>query len=363
MYFLVKDDENLVNGFNCAFETNIEKIKDSETKVPLDLSVNDMLKGFFDFYSSFSFHASSEKPRIISLRDGKVVENQEQNGISKISDGINIQDPFDTAHNITANINKKTLEHFIAECLVCTALLVYGKNMGRSKNKCWGLSLLTTKKALIINSPERKIKAKSSNELHSFTLNIAHETKNVNFVLHILRECLLFEEIDLTEVVNRNKKRLKILSEICDQVDSLGIESSKAKRVKTEATGEKTGICVESQNFQFKINNSWKGRRMTKRKIMNEESRSVEGLNSLQIERLISRSIIDSNKNSIENEFINANISKTLGASGNLKINIESLENCGDTPVESKSMLTSFVHFLDEYLNNCFKNYLHLVQV
>ena len=60
---------------------------------------------------------------------------------------------------------------------------------------------------------------------------------------------------------------MKILSEICDQVDSLDIETS-SKKLKTslkESESSERKSQLESQNLQFRINNSWKSRRMTKR--------------------------------------------------------------------------------------------------
>ena len=357
--FIFEAEENIIKGFNCSFETDIEKIVTLEKTLPLNITINDMLKGFFDFYSSFGFQSENGSTIIIILRDATVSENQAE--LPKVSDSINIQDPFDTTHNLTANINKKTLEHFISECKVCASLLVYGKALKKSKNKCWGLSLLTTKKALIINSPETKKLTKNLNELHSFTLNMFYDQKNVDFIVYILKECLMFEEIDLTEVLNKNKKRMKILSEICDQVDSLDIETS-SKKLKTsliESESSERKSQLESQNLQFKINNSWKSRRMTKRKIMNDWPESIKNLNNLQIEKLITKNILE-NQNS-ENQCININISGTLD--GCLKLSIESLSSYGDESQGAENQIatfTSFVHFLEDYLNNCFKNGFHL---
>lgn len=135
----------MVHGWNCAYETDINKIQKLRPKNSLNPSFNDLLKGFFEFYSKYEFN-KNDRPLIISTCKAQVITTETP--LTKVTGVFDMQDPFDLSHNISANISQKTLEHFIEECKGSNELLEYGKNPKKSENKCWGLILLMTKKIL-----------------------------------------------------------------------------------------------------------------------------------------------------------------------------------------------------------------------
>ena len=119
-------------------------MKSTENSTIKTNSINDLLKGFFEFYSNFHFSSNA----IICTRSASIIESNDKTDLTKISPYINVQDPFDLSHNLTANVSKSTVERFIIECRGSNELLTYSVMPRKSITKCWGLILLMTKKTL-----------------------------------------------------------------------------------------------------------------------------------------------------------------------------------------------------------------------
>lgn len=158
-------------------------------------------------------------------------------------------------------------------------------------------------------------------------------------------------------MVAMKRKRLRILNQICDKVDSLGLTRS-PKKLKTE-NGFSDTVDQDSDkesiisSYQFKINGStWKGRRTVRRDLKQQTSQ----LNPYQVEKLISQKLADGNKQSDEDFICNIEFfcDNKLKESKNLKLLIELL-NKSDTANIIK--LTTLVHFLEDYLNNCYEKF------
>jgi hypothetical protein len=299
------DKVNDIHGWNCAFEddpakimtlsggsssssssNNINKEQQQENSLlSKRKSFGDILRGFFEFYATFQFHphpvvspSSSAAAAaslhnaafIISTRTAQVLHSSQETQLSKLSAFINVQDPFDLSHNLTANISKSTLQRFMVECKGSSDLMQQQQQQNltepkksQATGKCWGLMLLMTRKALPImnvsNTTNISIIASDlleKSSLHLRTAEIGGQNdsivpqsqqaatverqqqllsvrKAIEFVMFVLKECLLFEQLDNgDEMVIKKRKRMKALNQICDQVDSLGLSCS-PKRLKT----------------------------------------------------------------------------------------------------------------------------------
>ena len=367
-------------------------------------SINDLLKGFFEFYSHFSF-SSHTSSHIICTRTAEIVDSSDSKSeLSKISPYINVQDPFDLSHNLTANVSKNTVERFIAECNGSNDLLTYSVLPKRSQNKCWGLILLMTKKVVPVISPSalnkisisgKDLVEKSMLKLKLFDEDQAKFTVEnaIEFVLFLLKDCLLFEQLEGDKVIAKKHKRLRALNQICDKVDSLGLNSS-PKRLRTALNSSSdpnkpstTFVCVFDENsnaeessgeikadaakivasYQMNaLNNTWQGRRAVKRDIKQKN----ESVDEIQLEKLTSLKLIESNVNkpvfnSKGFNFAIQFLDKAKQEHGtlahdaaktdmkNLQIKFELLDDI-DSQLELLNF-TTLVHFLDVYMNNSFE--------
>jgi len=296
-----------------------------------------------------------------------------------------MQDPFDLSHNISANISQKVLDHFVAECKGSFDLLEYSKNPKKCENKCWGLILLMTKKVLpIIASTKTLTSVKSVFDRSVIKLKFSQPTggdnmgvslkKSIEFVLYVLKSFLLFEEVNATEMVAQKRKRLRVLNQICDKVDSLGLGFS-PKRLKTDsddssrensyANEKPVNGKSEMENevvissFQFRINNStWRGRRSVKR----EAKQQNPQISPYELEKLISRKLVEqAAETGAETEkdlLCNVEFLQDFHTSEkkNLKIIVESLDGSDNVDLVK---LTTLVHFLEDYINNCYQNFFY----
>ncbi len=374
----------MVHGWNCEFESDMQKILASKPSKQSagSTSLNDMLKGFFEFYSTFRFNRP-EQTIIISTSKGEVTT--EETALSKVTAVFNMQDPFDLSHNISANISQKVLDHFVAECKGSFDLLEYSKNPKKCENKCWGLILLMTKKVLpIIASTKTLTSVKSVFDRSVIKLKFSQPTggdnmgvslkKSIEFVLYVLKSFLLFEEVNATEMVAQKRKRLRVLNQICDKVDSLGlgfspkrlkIDSDDSSRENSYANEKPVNGKSEMENevvissFQFRINNStWRGRRSVKR----EAKQQNPQISPYELEKLISRKLVEqAAETGAETEkdlLCNVEFLQDFHTSEkkNLKIIVESLDGSDNVDLVK---LTTLVHFLEDYINNCYQNFFY----
>lgn len=394
------DHKNEIHGWNCGFETNLEKILSNKPSDPNHSSINinnlnDLIKGFFDFYSSFKFNLREGVNQTISTQTAQCLLTETE--LSKVTSVLNIQDPFDLSHNLTANITKNTLDRFVSDCKGSNELLEYSKQPHKSDTKCWGLMLLMTKKILpIVSSSKICLSAKDLVERSKLKLKVFDENmksdaekeqgsikKSIDFVMFILKECLMFDELSGAEMIAKKRKRFKALNQICDQVDSLGLSGS-PKRLKTANNNpnapSSTYACVIDDNLnnndqginnesiiathQFRIkNNTWQGRRALKRSLKQKENTN-EKLDNLSIEKLVSQKLIDSSQTNMKEDsskktcfsvvfYMDENDSKE-NMSSNLKMKFDLLEEA-DVQNDQNDLINfmTLVHFLDVYINNC----------
>ncbi|CAF1021580.1 unnamed protein product [Brachionus calyciflorus] len=362
-----------IHGWNCAFEEKIDKIKSNfplQNFTPLG-SINDLLKGFFEFYSQFSFN-----DKIIQTRWATLSTDLKKTDLSKLSNFINIQDPFDLNHNLTFSIPKSTFEKFQLESKGSNELLQYGVEPKRSSTKGWGLILLTTKKSLPINHNGKELIEKSLINLRidedKNTAENISLRKAIDFVMFLMTDCLLFEKLDPQSL--KPKKRLRVLNQICDRVDSLGLNCSpKRLRIGTSDDPNKptqTYVCVIDESLNnngdeekeesktlasFYLNvckNTWQGRRSVKRELIKQNS----SMNELDLEKRVSEKLCAKMEKPINFriEFmLNENCLNEQNLN-NLNIKFDLLSNDEDKNKQSELInFTTLVHFLDVYINNC----------
>ena len=364
-------------------------MKSTENSTIKTNSINDLLKGFFEFYSNFHFSSNE----IICTRTASIIESTDKTDLAKISPYINVQDPFDLSHNLTANVSKSTVERFIIECRGSNELLTYSTMPRKSLTKCWGLILLMTKKMLPVLSPNptNKVTISAKDLIEKSLLNLKlfddAQAKNqekisinkaIEFVLFLVKECLLFEELEGEKMFVKKHKRLRVVNQICDKVDLLELNNS-PKRLRTNfntsndpSNPSKTFVSViddyesnyESKDlgskmissYQFNASkNTWQGRRAVKRDLKQKN----ESLDELKLENLVSLKIVEMNANKSVNNSKGFNFAIHFLDStnemnvSNLQIKFELLDE-----IETQNNLmdfTTLVHFLEVYMNNSFE--------
>jgi len=414
---IIIDKINEIHGWNCAFETDIQKIisfKPSSTTTTEPINLNDLLKGFFEFYSTFEY--SSNKIFVTNNATLLNTHDNDMHQLSKLAD-LNIQDPFDLSHNISAGINKSTLEHFIMECKASNELLKYSKSPAKCQsNKGWGLILLMTKKALPItahSATANVLTLKETVEKSMFKLKLIEDStkttidsnnnqdltvrKAIEFVLFLFKNCLLFDQISNEQLIEQKRKRFKVLNQICDRVDLLGLNCSPKRLKIANNTSEdpnkptNTYVCVIDENMMNNNNNinnngksvdidcdiddqkfvssylfsanakTWQGRRDIKRKLKQNHTNKTD----IEIENMVSSQLLESSnvnrtvqnnigfriKFSIDSNMTNNNNNKCV----DLQIKFDPLDE-----TENQTDLINFmtlVHFLDVYINNCHEKF------
>jgi hypothetical protein len=339
-----------VHGWNCAFEDNIEKIRKEKknSSQQMNYSINDLLKGFFEFYVNF-FSTSTVAAHFISTRNAKMVDlNDKSNcALSKQSIYLNIQDPFDLNHNLTGNISKGTIQRFITECRGSNDLLHYSTStQHKSLTKSWGLMLLMTRKSLTnynntttltkIEIDSQPLVDKSTQKLNLKTTTSGEDEQNINpsmsdncetsstsmiaiekskeFVLFLFKECLLFDELTGDRMIFKKQKRA--INKICDKVDSMELDQSPKRLKLTSNSNTNAYFCTiddslnnnhiqSNQNadvdsdiemkdkssnssivsYQFNTKyNTWQGRRALKRELKQQKVDKSD----IEIEKCIS---------------------------------------------------------------------------
>ncbi|XP_068942487.1 poly(A) RNA polymerase, mitochondrial [Petaurus breviceps papuanus] len=132
-------DKCIIEGNDCTFVSNLDRIKPSENTETLDI----LLCQFFEYFGNFSFNKNS-----INIRKGK-----EQN--KPDSSPIYIQNPFEPSLNVSRNVNESQLERFVHLARESAWILQEGKGQSsKSSNHPWGLA------ALLQPSASNKSKAK-----------------------------------------------------------------------------------------------------------------------------------------------------------------------------------------------------------
>uniref|UniRef100_A0A5F9D4B4 Mitochondrial poly(A) polymerase n=1 Tax=Oryctolagus cuniculus TaxID=9986 RepID=A0A5F9D4B4_RABIT len=91
------EDKCVIEGNNCTFVRDLNKIQPSRNTEPLEL----LLKEFFEYFGNFAFNKNS-----INIRQGR-----EQN--KPDSSPLHIQNPFETSLNISRNVSQSQLQKFV----------------------------------------------------------------------------------------------------------------------------------------------------------------------------------------------------------------------------------------------------------
>uniref|UniRef100_A0A3Q3E685 Mitochondrial poly(A) polymerase n=1 Tax=Hippocampus comes TaxID=109280 RepID=A0A3Q3E685_HIPCM len=125
---LAPADKSVIEGNDCTFVCDFDRIQLQNNTETLKL-----LCEFFEFYATFAFSKKS-----INIRKGK-----EQNKPEVAP--LHIQNPFETALNVSKNVNGTQLERFVALCQESAWLLQQSDNTvpkgGRTPTP-WGLATL-----------------------------------------------------------------------------------------------------------------------------------------------------------------------------------------------------------------------------
>ncbi|CAL8293327.1 unnamed protein product [Lota lota] len=122
-------DKSVIEGNDCTFVSDLSKIKQQDNTETLE----QLLRGFFDFYSTFPFGRMS-----INIRKGK-----EQNKPEVVP--LHIQNPFEVSLNVSKNVNATQLERFVALCQESAWQLEQSGLLSRGAGQAptpWGLAAL-----------------------------------------------------------------------------------------------------------------------------------------------------------------------------------------------------------------------------
>ncbi|XP_025060210.1 poly(A) RNA polymerase, mitochondrial [Alligator sinensis] len=121
------EDEHIIGGHDCTFVSNPNKINQTENTETLDVLLNE----FFEYFGNFDFSSKS-----INICEGKEHNKPEPSPLY-------IQNPFERALNISANVNQNQLDRFVALARECAWLLQQvDQDHGRDSKQPWGLAAL-----------------------------------------------------------------------------------------------------------------------------------------------------------------------------------------------------------------------------
>ncbi|XP_046535837.1 poly(A) RNA polymerase, mitochondrial [Equus quagga] len=122
------EDKCIIEGHNCTFIRDLNRIKPSENTETLEL----LLKEFFEYFGNFAFNKNS-----INIRQGREQNKPE-------SSPLHIQNPFETSLNISKNVTQSQLQKFV-DLARESAWILHQQDKDRpspSGNQPWGLATL-----------------------------------------------------------------------------------------------------------------------------------------------------------------------------------------------------------------------------
>ncbi|XP_036768153.2 poly(A) RNA polymerase, mitochondrial isoform X2 [Manis pentadactyla] len=122
------EDKCVIEGHNCTFIHDLNRIKPSENTETLEL----LLKEFFEYFGNFTFNKNS-----INIRQGKEQNKPE-------SSPLHIQNPFETSLNISKNVSQSQLQKFV-DLARESAWILHQEDqdgLSPSRNQPWGLAAL-----------------------------------------------------------------------------------------------------------------------------------------------------------------------------------------------------------------------------
>ncbi|XP_036914018.1 poly(A) RNA polymerase, mitochondrial isoform X2 [Sturnira hondurensis] len=122
------EDKCIIEGHNCTFICDLNRIKPSENTETLEL----LLKEFFEYFGNFAFNKNS-----INVRQGREQNKPE-------SSPLHIQNPFETSLNISKNVSQSQLQKFV-DLARESAWILHQEDKSHpspSSNQPWGLAAL-----------------------------------------------------------------------------------------------------------------------------------------------------------------------------------------------------------------------------
>ncbi|XP_053122112.1 poly(A) RNA polymerase, mitochondrial [Hemicordylus capensis] len=121
------EDKHVIEGFDCTFVSNLNKIKPTRNTESLDVLLGD----FFEYFGNFAFNKYS-----LNIRKGKEQNRPE-------ASALHIQNPFEQSLNVSKNVNATQLERFVTLAQESAWLLQQeGRGPPSSRSQSWGLAAL-----------------------------------------------------------------------------------------------------------------------------------------------------------------------------------------------------------------------------
>ncbi|XP_012870210.1 PREDICTED: poly(A) RNA polymerase, mitochondrial isoform X2 [Dipodomys ordii] len=140
------EDKCIIEGNNCTFLSDLNKIKPSGNTETLEL----LLKEFFEYFGNFAFNKNS-----INIRQGK-----EQN--KPDSSPLYIQNPFETSLNVSKNVSQSQMQKFV-DLARESAWILDQEDRASSDDRPWGLAALLLP-SIISKSHAKRSKNKPASE-------------------------------------------------------------------------------------------------------------------------------------------------------------------------------------------------------
>ncbi|XP_047424847.1 poly(A) RNA polymerase, mitochondrial [Mugil cephalus] len=156
-------DKCAIEGNDCTMVSDLSKIRlqnNTDTQEQL-------LREFFDFYSTFAFSTMS-----INIRKGKAQNKPEVFP-------LHIQNPFENSLNVSKNVNASQLERFISLCQESSWLLQQVE-ISSPAPKPWGLAtLLLPSQVAAVTSRKKRKREPASERIKGLleSLNIKNQKK------------------------------------------------------------------------------------------------------------------------------------------------------------------------------------------
>ncbi|XP_025786327.1 poly(A) RNA polymerase, mitochondrial [Puma concolor] len=144
------EDKCVIEGHNCTFVRDLNKIKPSGNTETLEL----LLKEFFEYFGNFAFNKNS-----INIRQGREQNKPE-------SSPLHIQNPFETSLNISKNVSQSQLQKFV-DLARESAWILNQEDKDRpssSRSQPWGLAALLLPSVVNSASLAERVRKKPASE-------------------------------------------------------------------------------------------------------------------------------------------------------------------------------------------------------
>ncbi|ELK24772.1 Poly(A) RNA polymerase, mitochondrial [Myotis davidii] len=159
------EDKCIIEGHNCTFICDLNRIKPSENTETLEL----LLKEFFEYFGNFAFNKNS-----INIRQGREQNKPE-------SSPLHIQNPFETSLNISKNVSQSQLQKFV-DLARESAWILHQEDKDHPSppsNQPWGLAaLLLPSIAKSVSHDKKKRKKPASERIKNLLESIKSSPEN-----------------------------------------------------------------------------------------------------------------------------------------------------------------------------------------